>query len=75
MKVRIGRVMSMANICGSISSSTGFRFRVCMVSIFSLVFIELICAVKVLVVCPVMRIAVSSMPNSCRKENVIRFIV
>lgn len=75
MKVSIGSDISSVSICGSISSLMGLRLRVWIVLIFLLVFIELICVVKVLVVWLVMRIVVSSMVNLWRKENIIRLIV
>lgn len=75
MKVSRGMEISSVMMCGRISRLIGFRLSVWMVLIFLLVFIELICVVKELVVCLVIRMVVSRMVNLCRKENVIRFIV
>ncbi|MCY1455562.1 hypothetical protein D3C76_1847160 [compost metagenome] len=75
MKVSIGRAISRAKTRGNTSNSTGLRPRVRMASISSLAFIEPICAVKALAVRPAMRMAVSSTPNSRRKEKATRLTV
>ncbi|MNH26827.1 hypothetical protein D3C79_869060 [compost metagenome] len=74
-KVSSGSAISSASTRGTTSSSTGSRPRVRMASISSLAFIEPICAVKALAVRPAMRMAVSSTPNSRRKENATRSTV
>ncbi|MCY1527351.1 hypothetical protein D9M68_624160 [compost metagenome] len=75
MKVSIGSAISRAKTRGNTSSSTGLSPRVRMASISSLAFIEPICAVNALAVRPAMRMAVSSTPNSRRKEKATRLTV
>ena len=69
IKVSNGRLISSASTRGNTSNSMGLRPRVRIASISSLAFIEPICAVKALAVRPARRMAVSSTPNSRRKEN------
>ena len=67
-KVSIGSAISSAYTRGSTSSSTGSRPSTRIASTSSLARIEPICAVNELAVRPATMIAVSSTPNSRRKE-------
>lgn len=75
MNVRNGIINISVKICGIMSIFIGFKFSVCIVFIFLLVFIEFIFVVKVFLEWLVMRIVVSIMFNFFMILIVIDFMM